>query len=98
MASANDFFVIRRFSQTQIRCLLYLQNEIALKEGELHKWDSYAKCLEPEKGNSGRINEDPVAGHPRVVLIQELIPLLQQYSKPPVPNVIAICPETDGCL
>lgn len=93
MASANDFFVLRRFSATQVRCLLYLQNEIASKERMLHEWDKAALCLPVGKGNSGIINWDPWPEAPRVQLTQELIPLLQQYSRSPLLSSMPIAFE-----
>jgi hypothetical protein len=83
MASSNDFFLIRRFSPLQVRCLLYLQNRIALKGEQLNRWDRFAMCQEPGKGNSGRINDDPEAlsGQPRPRILCELVPMLQEYSK-----------------
>jgi hypothetical protein len=83
MASSNDFFVLRRFSPLQVRCLLYLQNEIALKGQQLHDWDRYALCRDAGKGNSGWINQDPeeLLGNPRPRIICELLPLLKDYSQ-----------------
>lgn len=83
MASSNDFFLLRRFSPLQVRCLLYLQNEIALRDKQLHDWDRVALCQEPGEGTSGWINQDPEAlpGNPRPRIIRELLPKLQQYSK-----------------
>lgn len=89
MASSNDFFVLRRFSPTQVRCLLYLQNEIASREKELQNWDLFARCQTAGKGNSGTIISDPatLAENPRPRLLRELIPLLHQYSKSPLYNL-----------
>lgn len=83
MASSNDFFVLRRFSPLQVRCLLYLQNEIAMKERDLQDWDMAAKCQDKAKGDSGDIGKDPntLPGNPRPSLLSEIVPLLQQYSK-----------------
>lgn len=83
MASSNDFFVLRRFSPVQVRCLLWLQNEIATKDQELQNWDMFARCQKVGEGNSGAIGSDPDAlpGNPRPRLLQELVPLLKQYSK-----------------
>ncbi|KAM0719086.1 hypothetical protein Q7P37_004991 [Cladosporium fusiforme] len=85
MASSNDFFVLRRFSPVQVRCLLYLQNEIAKRDRDLRKWDLFAQCQgdgQPDS-NSGRVDEDhdSLPGHPRPRLLRELIPLLQQYNE-----------------
>lgn len=83
MASANDFFLLRRFSPLQVRCLLHLQNQIAVKGQQLEEWDNFARCQEPEKGSSGWIDHDPeaLAGNPRPRIIRELLPLLKDYSE-----------------
>jgi hypothetical protein len=83
MASSNDFFLLRRFSPLQVRCLLYLQNEIAQRDHQLHEWDRVALCQPPGEGNSGWINQDPEAlpGNPRPRIIRELVPKLQEYSR-----------------
>jgi hypothetical protein len=83
MASSNDFFLLRRFSPLQVRCLLHLQNQIAQKGKELDAWDTFAMCQEPEKGNSGWIDDDPEAlpGNPRPRILREVLPLLKDYSE-----------------
>jgi hypothetical protein len=82
MASANDFFVLRRFSPLQVRCLLYLQHQIAMKDQQLRELDKKATSQPLGNGNSGYIDEDPIAlgDNPRPRLLLEVIPLLQQYS------------------
>jgi hypothetical protein len=82
MASANDFFMVRRFSPLQVRCLLYLQHQIAFKDQQLRELDKKAMSQSLGYGNSGYIEEDPIAlgDNPRPHLLQEVIPLLQQYS------------------
>jgi hypothetical protein len=90
MASANDFFLLRRFSPLQVRCLLHLQNQIAVKGKKLEHWDKIAMSQEPGEGSSGWIDYDPEAlsGHPdapgrnpRPQIIRELLPLLKEYSE-----------------
>jgi hypothetical protein len=90
MASANDFFLLRRFSSLQVRCLLHLQNQIAVKGKELERWDNIAMNQEPGKGSSAWIDFDPealtghpeaLASHPRPRIIRELLPLLKEYSE-----------------
>ncbi|GAB1729277.1 hypothetical protein NU195Hw_Modified_141t1 [Hortaea werneckii] len=61
MASSNDFFVLRRFSPLQVRCLLYLQNEIAKTNQLIESWDDYAQ-------------------RQSLALIQQALPLIQQYN------------------
>lgn len=79
MASANDFFILRRFSPLQARSLLYLQNEIAQLDRSLNDWDMYAKKRPKGTGQSGSLSEDPCTE--RTSLIKKAIPLLQQYSE-----------------
>jgi len=83
MASSNDFFLLRRFSPLQVRCLLHLQNQIAVKGRQLDEWDKFAVCQEPEKGSSGWIDDDPVSlpGNPRPRILRELLPMLKEYSE-----------------
>jgi hypothetical protein len=83
MASSNDFFLLRRFSHLQARCLLYLQNEIAMRDRMLNAWDEFARKQQPPGGDSGDIACDPdeLPNNPRPRLVREMIPLLQQYSK-----------------
>ncbi|KAI6849100.1 hypothetical protein KC332_g5927 [Hortaea werneckii] len=80
MASSNDFFILRRFSPLQVRCLLYLQNEIAKRDQLIESWDIYAQ-KQPYgtlKGNSGSLSYDPYPE--RLTLIQQALPLIQQYN------------------
>ncbi|EMC92848.1 hypothetical protein BAUCODRAFT_133770 [Baudoinia panamericana UAMH 10762] len=80
MASGHDFFVLRRFSPLQVRCLLHLQNEIATLDRKLQAWDEYMmkKPLGLEKADSGSLSEDPC--QVRTLIIQRSVPLLQQYN------------------
>jgi hypothetical protein len=82
MASANDFFALRRFSPLQVRCLLYLQHQIAEIDRQLYQLDEKARRQPLGDGNSGYINSDPPALgiNSRPLLLQQVIPLLQQYS------------------
>lgn len=45
MASSNDFFIIRRFTRTSARVLLWLQEEIARKERKLDAMDDFSRRL-----------------------------------------------------
>jgi hypothetical protein len=76
-ASSNDFFLLRRFSRTSARVLLYLQNEIAEKERQLDAMDEFTKALPGDQGGCGSFRLD--AGSPREQLIQDLVPLLKEY-------------------
>lgn len=80
MASSNDFFLLRRFSPLQVRCLLYLQNEIAKRKQLIESWDDYAQrqSYGTQKGCCGSLSDDPYPQ--RLALIQQALPLIQQYS------------------
>ena len=80
MASSNDFFVLRRFSPLQVRCLLFLQNEIAKRNQAIETWDSYARKqpYQTQEGGCGSLSDDPYPQ--RLALIQQALPLIQQYS------------------
>ena len=79
MGSANDFFVLRRFSPLQARCLLYLQHEIARRQESIEAWDQYAMKRPMKTGQNGSLSHDPFPD--RIALIKEVTPLLQQYSE-----------------
>jgi len=99
MASANDFFLLRRFSPLQVRCLLHLQNQIAVRGKRLDEWDRFAMCQVPGEGNSGWIDSDPdaLADNPRPGIIRELLPLLKEYSESQefIGGMPVGCPQTD---
>ncbi|KAI6863355.1 hypothetical protein KC323_g5086 [Hortaea werneckii] len=80
MASSNDFFLLRRFSPLQVRCLLYLQNEIAKRKQLIESWDDYAQrqSYGTQKGCCGSLSDDPYPQ--RLALIQQALPLIQQYN------------------
>ncbi|KAK5128244.1 hypothetical protein LTR85_002911 [Meristemomyces frigidus] len=81
MASANDFFLLRRFSPLQARCLLYLQNEIAKIDKAIEAWDAYAQKHPPASaaGMCGSLDNDPYSE--RIQLVRQAIPLLEQYNQ-----------------
>lgn len=84
MASSNDFLVLRRFSKTSSRVLLYLQHEITLKEKRLDECDRWTMSLPGSQGGCGSFVHD--AGSPREKIIKELSPLLKEYCECGVPS------------
>lgn len=84
MSSDNDFFLIRRFGELNARVLLRQQFEITRLETELHGLDR--KCAhdpdDDERNHSFAWDEDsPKYGHARLVILDQLKPLLRDYSK-----------------
>jgi len=75
MASSNDFFLLRRFSPLQVRCLLYLQNEIAVKSKQLDEWN---------KSTENDWNDKDTESHSRShrpQFLSDLVSLLKDYSE-----------------
>ena len=79
MASADDFFLLRKFSALSARAILVLQQKIAEREQALENWDIWTMSLPGDNGGCGGISDD--AGSPRAQLIKETVPLLQEYCK-----------------
>lgn len=79
MASSDDFFVCRRFGELNARAILLMQDRIARKEEELHIMDSDAQNGPDDLGDSSSLRYEPQEG--REKLVDELIPMLQQYSE-----------------
>ena len=77
MASSQDFFLLRRYSALAARSLLYLQHRIAKIEIELTNLDE--KSMMNQDGYAGidTIDHDTEPG--RQILIDQALPLLQQY-------------------
>ncbi|KAK3653617.1 hypothetical protein LTR56_004472 [Elasticomyces elasticus] len=78
-ASQHDFFVLRRFAPTQVRCLLYLQNEIGKLERKLNAWDNYVTKLPTGEGYNATMSNDEWPQ--RNAIIRKLLPLLHEYSE-----------------
>lgn len=78
MASSNDFFLVRRFEQLNVRVLLFMQDRISEKEELLLTIDTCAQQSPDEVGNSGSLRDDP--RQDRKDLLLELSHLLREYS------------------
>ncbi|KAK5118099.1 hypothetical protein LTR62_004145 [Meristemomyces frigidus] len=78
LASHHDFFLLRRFAPTQVRCLLYLQACIGRMESQLKDWDEFAEKQPKSYGNSGSILDDDFPE--RTKIIEQLVPLVQKYD------------------
>ena len=79
MASSDDFFLCRRFGELNARAILLMQDRIARKEEELHRMDCDAQNGPDDLGDSSSLRFEPRME--REKLLDELIPMLQQYSK-----------------
>jgi len=82
MASSDDFFLCRRFGELNARAILLMQDRIARKEEELHRMDCDAQKGPDDPGDSSSLRFEPRME--REKLLDELIPMLQQYSKAPI--------------
>ena len=78
MASEHDFCVLRRFAPLQVRCLLYLQHEIAVQERALEAWDDYVMKQPKGDGNNSSMAMEEYPQ--RTTIIRTLLPLLKEYS------------------
>jgi hypothetical protein len=76
-SSSNDFFLLRRFSRTSTRVLLYLQNEIAELGRKLDDMDEFTMNLPGNQGGCGSFRLDH--GSPREEVIEKLAPLLKEH-------------------
>ena len=81
MASSNDAFLLRRYSKTAARTLLYLQYVIGKREKALDDWDTFSMKHLPRQGGCNSFEQDKFPE--RIQLIRELAPLLQQYCMLP---------------
>lgn len=79
MASSDDFLILRRFGQLNIRVLLLMQDRIASKEEELQKIDEDGRqCLDGQADCSS-LRHEPLPR--REKLLDELKPMLREYSE-----------------
>jgi hypothetical protein len=78
MASSEDFLILRRFGQPNIRALLLTQHRISRKEELLLRIDEEAMNGPGELGDSSSLRHDPRVERERI--LDEQVPLLQQYS------------------
>ena len=81
MASDNDAFVLRKYSKSAARTLLYLQNEIGKREKALDDWDTFSMKHKPGQAGCNSFKSEKFPE--RTQLICELRPLLQEYCKFP---------------
>lgn len=83
MDLSDDFFMLRRFGPLNARVLLYMQDHIVRKEQELQSIDEEVMNLPDTDftcNNSFRAECLSEKGRRREVIMQELIPMLKQYS------------------
>ena len=78
MASSEDFLILRRFGQLNVRALLLMQDRIVRKEESLLEIDDDARHGSDELGDSSSLRYEPRPE--REELMDELIPMLRQYS------------------
>ncbi|SPO07123.1 uncharacterized protein DNG_09817 [Cephalotrichum gorgonifer] len=79
MASSDDFLVLRRFGQLNVRVLLLLQDRIVRKEEELLKIDDYARSCADEKADSSSLRHEPLPQ--REEILDELKTMLKEYNE-----------------
>src|SRR5436309_15736451 len=79
MASSEDILVLRRFGELNVRAMLLMQDRVARKEELLLRVDEEARRGPDDLGDSSSLRHEPQKE--REKLIDELIPMLQQYSE-----------------
>jgi hypothetical protein len=79
MASSEDFIIFRQFGELNVRALLFMQNRITRKEEELLLIDEEARNGPDDLGDSSSLRYEPRKAREKI--LDELIPMLQQYSK-----------------
>ncbi|OQN97857.1 hypothetical protein B0A48_16167 [Cryoendolithus antarcticus] len=78
LGSAHDFLLFRRFGDTQIRCLLYLQHQIATLERKLHAWDRYGMEEPSDVLLCSSLDYDPILERRKI--LENLIGRFQEYD------------------
>ena len=82
MASGDDFFVLRRFGSVSARVALYLQDQIALLEEQLHVEDENCRqAPKLEERDCGTFRFDFSR---RGEILEALATCLERYRKHPV--------------
>ncbi|KAF3040225.1 hypothetical protein E8E11_006944 [Didymella keratinophila] len=85
MASDDDFFVIRRFGSTNAYVMLWMQDQITLKEKrltELHQeMEQKTGPLEEDEGQNGCFGWDSSYLAERQTILHELSSLMLHYNK-----------------
>lgn len=86
MASSDDAFVVRRFGTVHARTILMLQDKIVRLEAQLEEDDR--RCMnqrlpksEEYLANNGSIRKDELYRPHRTAILEELVPLLEQYGQ-----------------
>jgi hypothetical protein len=79
MASSDDFFVLRRFGQLNVRVLLLMQDRIQRKEEQLFSIDERAQNGPDIAGVANSLRSDPQGE--REPLLDEIKVLLKEYSR-----------------
>ena len=79
MASSNDFFIIRRFGALNARILLFMQYRITCLENDLKHIDVEVENSPNPAARNNSLKHDH--GSIREEIIEQLIPLLKEYSK-----------------
>ena len=79
MSSADDFFVLRRFGQLNIRIILLMQDRIVRKEDELAHLDQFSRGQRDRLADCSSLRSEPLPQ--REAILDELRCLLKEYSK-----------------
>lgn len=79
MSSADDFLVLRRFGQLNIRVILRMQDRIVRKENELAELDEFSRGQRGRLPGCSSLRLEPLPQCEMV--LDELRCLLKEYSK-----------------
>jgi hypothetical protein len=79
MNSSDDFLVLRRFGQLNIRVLLLLQGRIVRKEDESLQIDEFGRQSAEEMADCSSLRHEPLPR--REQLLDELKSMLKEYSE-----------------
>ena len=79
MASSDDFLILRRFSQLNVRVLLLMQDRIVRKEEELVQKDKDGRQGRDEEADCSSLRYDPLPGREKI--LDELKSILREYSQ-----------------
>ncbi|UNI23750.1 hypothetical protein JDV02_009550 [Purpureocillium takamizusanense] len=78
MASSDDFLVLRRFGQLNVRVLLLMQDRIVRKEEQLANIDAHGR-LSADKADSSSLRLEPLPE--REAILDELKVMLHEYNE-----------------
>ncbi|KAL3961267.1 hypothetical protein ACCO45_002790 [Purpureocillium lilacinum] len=80
MASSDDFLVLRRFGQLNVRVLLLMQDRIVRKEEELANIDAHGRLHgDDSKADSSSLRKEPLPE--REAILDELKTMLHEYNE-----------------